>query len=97
MATKRKFAVIDGVSGEVSPLTFKARQRVALPKTPKQALQEAASVYAATRRGELPPDVGARLVYMAKTCCDISEVATIEPRIAAIEERVNALAAKLLV
>lgn len=97
MASKRKLAVIDGETGQVHPIGFKARQRVALPKTPRQALQEAASVYAATRRGELPVEVGSRLVYMAKTCCEISETATLEPRIAEIEARVNALAAKLLV
>ena len=87
MASKRKLVVIDGDTGEATPVGFKARNRVALPLTPKKALREAASTYAATRRGEIPVDVGARLVFMARQCADIHEKAEVEPRLDALEQR----------
>lgn len=87
MASNRKLVVIDGNTGEATPVGFKARNRVALPLTPKKALREAASTYAATRRGEIPVDVGSRLVFMAKTCGELAEMAEVEPRIEALEQR----------
>lgn len=91
MASKRKLVVVDGHTGEVTPVGFKAKNRVALPKTPRKALQEAASTYAAARRGELPVDVASRLVYMARQCADIHEIAEVQPRLAALESRIERL------
>ena len=91
MASKRKLVVIDGDSGEVTPVGFKAKNRVALPMTPRKALREAASTYAAARRGELPVDVASRLVYMARQCADIHEIAEVEPRLTALEDRIERL------
>jgi len=91
MATKRKLVVIDGDTGEATPVGFKAKNRVSLPITPKKALREAASTYAASRRGEIPVDVAARLVYMARTCADIHTIAETDVRIGALEQRIEKL------
>lgn len=91
MASKRKLLVIDGDTGAATPVGFKARNRVALPLTPKKALRAAASAYAATARGEMPPEIGTKLVYMARQCGDLAEMAEVEPRIAELEARVQTL------
>lgn len=97
MAAKRKLLVIDGATGTPTPIRFLAKNRVGLPLTTKKALREAASVYAAVRRGEMLPEDGAKLSYMARTCGDLAEKADLEPRIEALEARINDLARKLLV
>lgn len=96
MASKRKLVVVDGATGEVHPVGFKAKARVALPLTPKKALREAASAYAACRRAEIPVDVASRLVFMARQCADIHTIAETDERVAALEARVNELVKKLL-
>jgi hypothetical protein len=95
MAAKRKLVVIDGDTGQVTPVGFKAKNRVSLPMTPKKALREAASTYAAVRRGEIPAEVGTKLSYMLKTCGDLHDIAEVQPRIEALEQRLIAISEML--
>lgn len=82
MATKRRLVVIDGDrGGPPTPVGFKVRERVPRPTTAKKALGEAASTYAAVRRGEIAPEDGTKLLYMLRTCGDLAVIADLEPRL----------------
>jgi hypothetical protein len=91
MAGKRKLVVVDGETGETTPVEFKAKRRVPLPMTPRKALREAASVYAAVRRGEIPSEIGTKLCYMLKTTTDIHDTAEMQPMLAEIKEQIARL------
>lgn len=93
MASKRKLVVVDGETGETTPVEFKARARVPLPMTPRKSLREAASVYAAVRRGEIPSEVGTKLAYMLKVCTDIHDVAEVGPMLAEMKADIEQLKA----
>lgn len=54
-------------------------------------MQEASRLYRDARLGHIPTDEASRLSYVLKTTSDLVERAMVEPRIAALEERIQSL------
>ncbi|MBK7423667.1 MAG: hypothetical protein IPJ48_11520 [Propionivibrio sp.] len=52
-------------------------------------LAEMRSVYRSCRAGVLPPATGTRLVYILQVMAQLTETATLEKRITAMEEKVK--------
>jgi hypothetical protein len=97
MGEVTKLSVRRGAETRNTPVARILPTRIARPNNPKKALNEASRLYRDARLGHIPTEEASRLAYVLKTVGEHVERADLEPRIAAIEERVAALAAKLLV